>query len=341
MPNKLKDSIRHKFTKKHHNKRDWKLYDQSLINRGNITIWFDEDAVKSWNHVRTNTPDIQQQRGRVRTFSDLSIQACHVMRTLFKQPLRQTEGVVCAIIKLLGLDLKTPDHTTISRRLESLKLNTSTGKTKEPRGVQDVNESNEPKAVVIDSTGIKVVGEKEWMNYKYATKQRKVWRKLHAVISDDGIILASTLTTHTASDTSEVGSLLDQIDVPISEFLGDGGYDHLETYEAIDQHNANQNIESIITIPPNIGFRRIRDSDHDERKKNQSIIDLYGRENWQKQTSYGRRSSIEGMFSRWKRVIGSSLKSKNQNNQIKESEIGVFVLNKMLKMNPSKAQRAA
>ena len=28
--------------------QNWKDYNRSLINRGNLTIWFSEDAIKSW-----------------------------------------------------------------------------------------------------------------------------------------------------------------------------------------------------------------------------------------------------------------------------------------------------
>jgi hypothetical protein len=45
MPYKLKDPVRHKFTKKSYNKRDWKVYEEGLRNRGDLTIWFCEDAI--------------------------------------------------------------------------------------------------------------------------------------------------------------------------------------------------------------------------------------------------------------------------------------------------------
>jgi hypothetical protein len=109
------------------------------------------------------------------------------------------------------------------------------------------------------------------MNYKHGTRQRKVWRKLHIAI-EDGEILAHTLTIHTISDTAEVSPLVEQIDSPISEALGDGGYDHTATYASIDKHNANKSKNStVITIPPNIGFQKIRNSDHKERRRNQGI----------------------------------------------------------------------
>ena len=83
MPNKLKDAVRHKFTKKHYNKRDWKAYDKSLKNRGNLTIWFEKDAVENWNHNH----NAKRKRGGQKQYSDLAIQTCHVFRTLFKQAL--------------------------------------------------------------------------------------------------------------------------------------------------------------------------------------------------------------------------------------------------------------
>ena len=43
-----------------------------------------------------------------------------------------------------------------------------------------------PINIILDSTGIKVIGEKEWMKYKHGTKQRKIWRKLHIGVNDDG-----------------------------------------------------------------------------------------------------------------------------------------------------------
>ena len=45
MPYTLKDPVRHKFTKKAYNVRDWAKYDEGLKNRGSLTIWFSEDAI--------------------------------------------------------------------------------------------------------------------------------------------------------------------------------------------------------------------------------------------------------------------------------------------------------
>lgn len=328
MPNKLKDKVRHKFKKKSYNKRNWPAYDQALKNRGSITIWFSKDAVEQWNQK----PAGKQKKGRPKTYSDLAIQTCQILRALFKQPLRQTEGLISSIVEMLTLDLKTPDHSTLSRRLGTISI---------PKRLQN---SREPKVIAVDSTGLKVMGEKEWQAFKHGTKEVKVWLKLHIAIDEEsGEILSHTLTEHTISDTAQVETLIEQIEQPITEILGDGGYDHKATYNAIDQHAIGHKPkrETIITVPPNIGFQPIRNSDHKERKRNQRIIDEYGRETWQEISRYGRRSKVEGTFSRWKRIVGNTIKSKNTNNQLGEIQIGVFILNETIKRNPAKAQKAA
>lgn len=191
MPYKLKDAVRHKFDKKSYNKRDWQAYDQSLVNRGSLVILFSEEVVSNWNMCKQP----HQKRGRTKTYSDLAIQTCHTLRLLQKQALRQTQDPVSSIIGLLGLDLAVPDHTTLSRRLQNLAI---------PRNPSSSNSST---VVIVDSSGLKVTGEKEWMNHKHGTCQRKVWGKLHIAINEQGEIIAHELTTYTAGDSSVVGSL--------------------------------------------------------------------------------------------------------------------------------------
>ncbi len=49
MPNKLRDPVRHKFSKTKHRTSNNREYDQALKNRGSLTIWFSSDVVTSWN----------------------------------------------------------------------------------------------------------------------------------------------------------------------------------------------------------------------------------------------------------------------------------------------------
>ena len=121
------------------------------------------------------------------------MEACHTMRFIYKRPLRQTEGFINSLLTFMGSKIKSPDYTTLSRRLQKLKI------------TQKPIDSDEDVVLIFDSTGLKVTGEKEWMNAKHGTKQSKIWRKLSIAINLHGDIVAHTLSEHTFSDTASVG----------------------------------------------------------------------------------------------------------------------------------------
>lgn len=90
--------------------KNWPTYEAALRKRGDITFWFDEDAVDAWNALPSGRP------GGQRRYSDLAIVTALTLRAVFHLPLRQTEGFVASLIRVMDLDLETPDHTTLSRR---------------------------------------------------------------------------------------------------------------------------------------------------------------------------------------------------------------------------------
>ena len=55
-------------------------------------------------------------------YSDLAIVTALTLRAVFHLPLRQTEGFVASLTGLIGLALKTPDHTTLSQRHRSVEV---------------------------------------------------------------------------------------------------------------------------------------------------------------------------------------------------------------------------
>ena len=61
------------------NKRNWAQYNQSLVNRGNITFWFSDDVLASWNH-----PNHDYRRGRPFVYSDTAIEPLLVTCRLLK-----------------------------------------------------------------------------------------------------------------------------------------------------------------------------------------------------------------------------------------------------------------
>ena len=324
MPYKLRDRVRHKFDQKQYNKRDWPTYEGGLCRRGDVEYWISEDAIEQWRSEASG----KAKRGRPLKYSALAIETMHVMRLVYQKPLRFTEGFVKSIFRLMGLDLPVPDHTTVSRRAQKLEV-------KRKKIPQDQNI-----VVLIDSTGLKVVGEREWMNYKHGTRVRKVWRKLSLGTDEHGEIIAATLTTHTDSDCSQVDPLLRQIDAPIAEAIADSAYDQPATYRALEEHQLRHGQDKPITaiIPPNTGFRKERDTDPAQRLANIRVIEDKGKHKWQDLTRYGRRAGAENSMHRYKSLTGGKLRAKHFQSQEVEVQIVVQILNRMASLGMPKSR---
>ena len=86
---------------------NWRDYEAGLRQRGSLTIWFTDEAIAAWRAAPRTTPDGQAR------YSDLAIETTLILRTVFHQPLRQTEGLVGSLLGLMGLDLPVPDHSTL------------------------------------------------------------------------------------------------------------------------------------------------------------------------------------------------------------------------------------
>jgi Transposase DDE domain len=207
---------------------NWSEYDAALRHRGSLTVWFTEAAISAWRAEPRTT------RGGQPHYSALAITTALTLRAVFRLPLRQTEGLIGSIIRLLGLDLAIPDHTTLSRRAETL-------------AVARLQVSEEPVHLMVDSTGLKLSGAGEWLVEKHGTSRRRSWRKLHVgVDADTGRIVATALTTNDVDDGSQVGPLLDQIDGSITSFTGDGAYDQDGVYGEV----AARHPDAAVVVPP-------------------------------------------------------------------------------------------
>jgi hypothetical protein len=94
---------------------NWTAYNEALMRRGSLTIWFDPEM--NWGAKPSG------KRGRSRTFSDAAIRTCFTMKVLFGMALRQTTGFVESLLRLTGLDWAVPDFSTLSRRQRTLAVN--------------------------------------------------------------------------------------------------------------------------------------------------------------------------------------------------------------------------
>src|ERR1700709_514827 len=141
-----------------------------------------------------------------------------MLRTVFRLAYRQTEGLIGSIISLLGLTLRVPDHTTLSRQAATLQV-------PQPQRQPGTHADAEPLHLLVDSSGLKLCGVGEWLVEKHGTKRRRAWRKLHlGVDAKTGQIVASALTSKAVDDAAQVSPLLDQVTASLSSFIADEGY---------------------------------------------------------------------------------------------------------------------
>ena len=215
--------------------RNWREYERGLRSRGDVTIWLSEDAIAAW------VPPKNGLSGGQRRYSNLAVRTALTLRVVFSLPLRQTEGFLDSLLRLMGLNLKAPDHTTLSRRNQIV-------------AVPPLTRSYDgPIDLIVDSTGLKILGCGEWNAHKHkASKKRRDWRKLHIGVDAEGFIVAAELTASSRDDASTLPALLDTIEVPIRRFTADGAYDHRSVY---DRASAAGTENVVIVIPPLVALR--------------------------------------------------------------------------------------
>ena len=258
-----------------------------------------------------------EHAGWTATYSDLAIEMVLMLRTVFHLALRQAEAFAGSVLRLLGLDLRIPDHSTLSRRGSEFA-------TRRPTVVARARH------LIVDSTGLKLFGQGEWNEEKYG-RHRRSWRKLHlAIDADTGEIVASALTENDADDIGAVPGLLEQVDGEITSFIADGAYDGEPVYQAVarQQHDPPADV----VIPPRASAVLSTDStdQQSQRDRHVRMIAEKGRMGWQKATGYGRRSLVETAIGRYKHLIGSTLRARNLATQQGEVAIAVRALNRMI-----------
>ena len=323
MPFKANAARRHRIPKQRHRVTNWAAYDAAWRQRGSLTVWFSEETIVAWRAVPRTTPGGQPH------YSALAITTALTLRAVFRLALRQTEGLIGSILRRLGLDLAVPDHSTLSRRAETLEL-------PKPRS----SPGSGPMHLLVDSTGLRLCGPGEWPVEKHGGRTRRSWRKLHVgVDADTGDIVASLLTDKDADGGSQVGPLLDRVDGPVASFTGDGAFDRDDVYAEV----ATRHPDATVIVPPRSSAvpSAAAETDPTQRDLHLGCIAERGRMGWQRTSGYSWRALVEADNSRWKRVIGDGLRSRTDGRQETEVAIAANALNRMLELGRPEYVRVA
>jgi hypothetical protein len=289
---------------------NWAEYDRALMQRGDVTLWISDDAAGSWKPAPTG------RRGAQRKFSDHAIETALMLRLVFNLPLRQAEGFLRSVLSLMDVDLESPDHTTLSRRSQSLNVDLRhvAGET--------------PIHLIVDSTGLSIVGEGEWAAAKYGGRGRRGWKKLHLGVDRTGMIVAQAMTHGSADDAKTALALIDIVERDIASLTADAAYDTIAIYDASAARG------TVVVIPPSRSATRSRQQRSRSSARDRTIMRVkeIERRRWKKESGYHQQARVENTFFRYKTIIGDRLRARHPKSRETEAIIACNILNRMARL---------
>ena len=326
MPYKYNGSRRHHFKKPTYRQTNYAEYNQSLRDRGRIDIWLSDDIIENWQ-TEQRTYD---GTGSSPKYPDSTLMACHYLRLVFKQPLRQTQGFIDSLLKEMGhTNLSCPEFSCLSKRLSKLGLKT-------PRFKKTDKPDEDLTAIAIDSTGLKEFGKGEWHQEKHKVNAKRSWKKAHFVVGDEHIIYGATLTKKDTMDFQVVEALCGQVDVEVDHVSADKMYDTNDVYDAL----TSEFPESEIASPPKENLYA-GDAHNPKRMSNLVAYFALGPMRWQKTKQYGKRNVSENAMQRYKAIIGPKLHSREFKNQQQEMMLAASILNRFTQLGMPDSYRVA
>ena len=172
-----------------------------------------------------------------------------------------------------------PDHTTLSRRGQCL-----------DRALRRVSTSKRLH-LIVDSTGLSIVGEGEWAAAKHGRRGTRGWKKLHLGIDRSGIIVAQVLTGGHADDATTALDLIAPVDGSLASVTADAAYDTGEIYKVAEMRGATG------VVPPTkmaTTSRRHRRSSACARTT--ARVQKIGQRRWKQTSGYHGQARVENTF---------------------------------------------
>ncbi|MCB6180224.1 IS5 family transposase, partial [Rhodobacter sp. Har01] len=227
----------------------------------------------------------------------------------------------------MGADAGQPDYTTLCRRQKTLAVQIS------------YRRADGPLNLLVDSTGIKFLGDGEWQARKHGIQGRRQWRKVHlAMDTATSDISAVEFTPNIDGDSPVLPELLDQI--PGGEDIGtvtaDGAYDTRRCETAIIDRQAT----AIIPIRKN--GRPWKEDCPAAVARNETLRATrhYGRAFWKRWTGYHARSRIEAKM-RCLKALGECIAGRHPDNHTAEIQIRVDLINRINALGTAEIVRVA
>ena len=251
----------------------------------------------------------KRKEGRPFLYSDDLIMAISFFRFYFCPKLRQTEALVRRIYGY------SPDHTTIDRRLSTIKPQWTITKS-ERKG----------RLLAIDATGISVSNRRGYRDSRYGPEPK--FYKLHAVVDVEEMeIVDFRLTSEHVADNRKFLAVVREAARRGDTIYADGAYDAKENFSFLEKKGIRSGIKIRQTASPTAPgclprkkavMEQFSFLPHSHLEKTHPLAEKgmvflnekermkYWQQKWKEKVGYGRRWLVESFFSAFSGGSGSA-----------------------------------
>lgn len=274
-------------------KRNWKIYHEELIIRGEF--YFDFDFLDNWDRELEKIN--KGKRGHPYEYPNSLFHWLSPMYSFLDS--RKLEGAMRKLSIYIPR-LKACDHSTIIARLNQLNLDV------------EIDKSRSYDAIA-DSTGNKLTNRGEYIRHKW--KVHRGWIKVSIIVDrKTKNLLDVEVSLEDVGDSELAKKHLDNLkDINIKRFYGDGAFYNSELYELLKARGILPVIKTRSDACTN-GF----DAMHTASRE---VKELGGYKPWRDKYKYGERWHVEGKISSTKRCFGECAKMIKEENFLKEAKM--------------------
>ena len=279
--------------KRFKDERNWKIYHEELIIRGEF--FFDFDFLENWDKELA-----KMNKSKVGHPYEYPNSLFHWLSPMYSfLDSRKLEGALKKLSYYIP-KLKSCDHSTIIARLNMLNIQLKLDK-------------NKIYSTACDSTGNKLSNRGEYIRHRW--KVKRGWIKVSIVIDRfTKELLDVEVALEEIADYELAKKHLDNLqDINIKDFSGDGAYYRGELYEILKKRN----IKPVIKMPKNAVSKGF-DPMHTAVREMEA---LGGYQHWRDKLKYGHRWNIEGYNSSTKRLFGECVRSHIQEHCLNEAKM--------------------
>ncbi len=288
---------------------NWHDYDERLIRRGELIL----DLGFISNYQSELDTMNRGKEGKHYKLTTSYVRFLAVVRYLYGMPYRQLEGFTRALGRMV--EVPSGDYTGLRRRVLSIDMSPFSA----------LAGSDEPLAIALDSTGVRVLKAGGWMERQHGVKKR--YLKLHfAVNVKTKEVVAMEVTTDDVHDSRVAEGLVGQASGmgDVKEVLGDGAYDSARIYEFLKE----KRIDAVIKPRRN----SVLDTRSEARRQEVDLYRCLGHQKWAEEKGYGRRWAVETAYSTFKRTFGESVMAKTMANAARELAAKASIYNMLVRV---------